>query len=175
MRSKGALLAHLGRRGAPLNLAPPRNGAKVCGPRLGASRMTSHVPAQRQGEISLQRVPRQTPCFECIVHESRLHGQAAWPTGSATAVARACSHNLGQSIRRNWPFKSSTSEVQLSTQSPSLQYRMPLMSRISARWMWPQTTVSTPRFRAAWATASSKLPIYWTAVFALFFKSEASD
>ncbi len=37
------------------------------------------------------------------------------------------------------------------------------MSRISARWMWPQTTVSTPRLRAACATASSKLPMYCTA------------
>ena len=122
--------------------------------------MNDRVPAQAQGKISLQRMPGEAPHFACIAHNSFSHTQAAWPTGNATGATRTCSRNFGQSIRRSCPFMSSTNEVQLSTQSPSLQYRIPLISRISARWICPQTTVSTPRFRAAWATASSKLPMY---------------
>jgi len=50
----------------------------------------------------------------------------------------------------------STSAVRLSTQSPSLQYRTPPIDRISALWMCPHTTPSTPRRRASCAKAISK-------------------
>jgi hypothetical protein len=50
------------------------------------------------------------------------------------------------SSRPSW---CSTSAVRLSTQSPSLQYSTPSISRISAWWMWPQTTPSAPRLRAS--------------------------
>ena len=42
------------------------------------------------------------------------------------------------------PSKSSARAVQLSTQSPQLRYSKPWTVRISARWMWPQMTPSTP-------------------------------
>jgi hypothetical protein len=60
---------------------------------------------------------------------------ATWLAGSAIGGTSICSRTFGHSIRRSCPFMSSTSEVQLSTQSPSLQYRMPSISRISAWWM----------------------------------------
>ena len=100
----------------------------------GGAGMSGRAPAQPQGEISLQCMPGQAPPLARVVHKLSLI-QAAWPTGSATGAMGTCSRNLGQSIRRNCPFMSSTNDVQLSTQSPSLQYRTPLMSRISARWM----------------------------------------
>src|SRR5678815_2057105 len=86
---------------------------------------------------------------------------------SASSCGRTRSRTSGQDHNASRPFMSSTSAVQLSTQSPSLQYCTPSMSRISARWMWPQTTPSTPRLRAACATACSKLAMYCTAVLAL--------
>src|ERR1700716_2315083 len=137
-------------------------GDRLEGAARKVARLTRRVPADAHGQISLQCMPRQVPHFADVVHDFLFlfQVQAAWPTGSAICVAGTCSRNFGQSIRRNCPFMSSTNEVQLSTQSPSLQYKMPLMSRISARWICPQTTVSTPRLRAAWATASSKLPMY---------------
>lgn len=46
---------------------------------------------------------------------------------------------------------------------PSLQYSVPLMTRISARWIWPQTTPSRTRLRASAATADSKLLMKLTA------------
>ena len=58
------------------------------------------------------------------------------------------------------PSSCSTRAEQLSTQSPQLQYKMPLISVISARWMCPQTTDCTACFSASWATARSKLLTY---------------
>ena len=76
---------------------------------------------------------REDRRMSIFAHSTLVRGlHAACPTGSSTAGAGACSRSLGQSIRRKCPFMSSTSEVQLSTQSPSLQYRMSSISRISA-------------------------------------------
>jgi hypothetical protein len=69
----------------------------------------------------------------CSFRQGELHNtftslisapiQAAWPTGTGAGAGatRACSRTFGQSIKRSCPLMSSTSEVQLSTQSPSLQ------------------------------------------------------
>src|SRR5450830_1179165 len=60
-----------------------------------------------------------------------------------------------QVTRRNSPEGSSTRADRLSTQSPSLQYMMPLMSRISGLWICPQITPSRPFLEASAARASS--------------------
>ncbi len=49
----------------------------------------------------------------------------------------------------------STSAEQLSTQSPSLKYSTPSISRISGLWTWPQTTPVTLRRRASAASECS--------------------
>jgi lipoyl(octanoyl) transferase len=72
---------------------------------------------------------------------------------AGTAAGRWC---CAQSMISRRPSACSTRAVRLSTQSPSLQYRMPSIMRISAWWMWPQTTPCTPRERASRATAVSK-------------------
>ena len=49
------------------------------------------------------------------------------------------------------------------------------MVRISAVWMWPQTTPSTFRPRAAATTAFSKRLMYSTAFLTLCFRYADSD
>ena len=61
---------------------------------------------------------------------------AVYPAGVRTGCWWAPCHCTSSS-RPSW---CSTSALRLSTQSPSLQYSVPSISRISARWMWPQTT-----------------------------------
>ena len=46
---------------------------------------------------------------------------ATCPTGSSIGGTSIRSRSFGHSMSRSWPFRSSTSDVQLSTQSPSLQ------------------------------------------------------
>ena len=90
---------------------------------------------ERFRQAALQRLPTQTPILEhflhCLLH-SRLRAYAACTTGSSTGTYLIRSRIFGQSIKRRRPSMSSTSDVQLSTQSPSLQYRIPSISRISA-------------------------------------------
>jgi membrane protein len=74
-------------------------------------------------------------------------------TGRVTTCGNASALRSMISSRPSW---CSTSAVRLSTQSPSLQYSTPSMSRISAWWMCPQTTPCAPRLRASRATATSK-------------------
>ena len=80
-----------------------------------------------------------------------------------------------QRSRLSRPLKSSASVVQLSTQSPSLQYRTPSMCEISARWMWPQIAPSRPRRCASCASARSKFAMYFTAFFTLCLRYAAID
>jgi hypothetical protein len=79
---------------------------------------TRRIPKPAR-QAFLQPAPGRAPQFVDIVH--RRSAYAAWPTGMGIGSTRACSRTLGQSIKRSCPLISSTSEVQLSTQSPSLQ------------------------------------------------------
>lgn len=95
------------------------------------------------GQVLQPFMPRHVPEFarpilgrlihhadSACIQLSAIH--ATWLSGSASGGMSICSRSFGHSMRRSCPFMSSTSEVQLSTQSPSLQYKMPLISRISA-------------------------------------------
>jgi hypothetical protein len=76
------------------------------------------------GHTSKQGVPGEAPRFTDLAHfftSTKIIDQAACSTGSADGAASICERSFGQSIKRRRPFISSTSEVQLSTQSPSLQ------------------------------------------------------
>ncbi|MOA70417.1 hypothetical protein D3C78_1992860 [compost metagenome] len=53
------------------------------------------------------------------------------------------------------PSACSISAVHDSTQSPQLRYSMAPTARISAWWIWPQTTPWKPRLVHSWASASS--------------------
>src|SRR5579863_5183942 len=84
----------IGVRGATLHIDRLDGGAN----RLDGGVGSGQVPAQPQGEISLQRVPGEAPHFACIVHVSLTclsRIQAAWPTGSATGSSATCSRSLG--------------------------------------------------------------------------------
>ena len=65
--------------------------------------------------------------------------------------------------------------MQLSTQSPQFRYFTPSISRISARWIWPQITPSAWWLRAIEASVVSYSVTNFTADFALNFKNDASD
>ncbi len=69
----------------------------------------------------------------------------------------------------------STSADRLSTQSPSLQYSTPSMSRISALWMWPHTTPSQPRRRASSVITVSNEEMKFTAFLTWCFRYCDSD
>jgi hypothetical protein len=66
---------------------------------------------------------------------------------TATTATLLCALRSTISSRPSW---CSTSAVRLSTQSPSLQYSTPSMSRISARWMGPQTTPTSRCASPTW-------------------------
>jgi hypothetical protein len=69
-------------------------------------------------------MPGKAPRFDDLTHwcdSAKIVGQAACSTGSAAGASSICERSFGQSIKRRRPFMSSTREVQLSTQSPSLQ------------------------------------------------------
>src|SRR6478736_5718714 len=85
-------------------------------------------------------------------------GQAAWRTPASTAMSWGVSAQCFHSRRS--PLRSSTSAVQCSTQSPSLQYRTPSIFASLGRWMWPQMMPSKPRREASCAAARSNRSTY---------------
>src|SRR4051812_41711978 len=130
-----------------------------------------------------QRSRRRAQCLNDTIglrtpgvgNDRYLHAACSNDTGTSAPLCVITSLLSVQRSRLSWPLKSSVSVVQLSTQSPSLQYRTPSICEISARWIWPQIAPSSPRRCASCASARSKFAMYFTAFFTLCLRYAASD
>ena len=93
----------------------------------------------RHSPIRQERQHATVNCLRSQASTTKRHerrAQAANARGCPSSAFSAASR-CAQSMISSRPSACSTSALRLSTQSPSLAYRMPSMSRSSAWWIWP--------------------------------------